>query len=149
LDTYLPLGGLIAVTNKSLTFGRKDEAITNYSLHGSLDEVRIYDQALAPNEIETLMTLWHTDEVTSIPNENGKNVFVYPNPSSGTIFISNFKNQVRDVAMMDSMGGNIKCSYSTLAENIFRIEYGNAGFGLLILKVMTDRGMFYFKVLAE
>jgi Concanavalin A-like lectin/glucanases superfamily len=149
MDVFLAHTGLVPTTNKSLTFGRKDEATTNYFLRGSLDEVRIYDEALAPNEIETLMTLWHVDEVTSLPDEIGQAVLVYPNPANGMILISNINNSLRSVLLTDSMGKDISCSYSVSGDNILRVEYSQAVHGLMILRVTTEKEPTYFRVMAD
>jgi hypothetical protein len=53
MDTFVLHNGDVASTQKAITFGRKDVGIGNYFLHGSLDEVRIYDKALPPDEIAT------------------------------------------------------------------------------------------------
>ena len=58
IDTFILQSGDLASTQKAITFGRKDVDIGNYFLHGSLDEVRIYDKALPPDEIATLKSLW-------------------------------------------------------------------------------------------
>lgn len=48
LDSFVSNNGPMSLTTKALTFGRKDTGTTDYSLKGSLDEVRIYDKALSP-----------------------------------------------------------------------------------------------------
>lgn len=149
MDTFLAHTGLVAITNKPLTFGRKDESVTNYFLRGSLDEVRVYDQALAPNEIETLKTLWHEDEVTSLPNENGRQILVYPNPANGTILVANVKDAIDFVSLIDILGRAITCNYNFVEENILRVEYNKTFHGLMILKVATGDGMLYYRVMAE
>jgi len=70
LDTFMANSGLMTTTTKDLTFGRKDISITNYHLRGTLDEVRIYDKALAPDEIETLPSIWSA--VTSVPGNKDR-----------------------------------------------------------------------------
>jgi hypothetical protein len=54
-------------------------------LKGTLDEVRLYDKALAPDKIPILMSLW--DTTTGLDEEIAE-VSLYPNPSTGVIIIN-------------------------------------------------------------
>ena len=78
----------MATINKAITFGRKDVDVGNYFLHGSLDEVRIYDKALAPNEITTLKSLWNI--ITNAEDPAHIDFSLYPNPSQGVFNIFRF-----------------------------------------------------------
>ena len=149
LDTFLADAGPMALTNKAITFGRKDVSISNYFLRGILDEVRIYNKALAPNEIETLKTLWNVEAVTSVASENGQDVIVYPNPASGTIQIKNLKRPVVQVDLIDITGRKINSTHSSTIEGILRVEFDKTVHGFVILKIETDRGLIYRKIMAE
>ena len=149
LDTYLADAGPMAVTSKAITFGRKDVSVSNYFLRGVLDEVRIYDKALAPNEIEMLKTLWNTEAVTAVANENRHDVVAYPNPASGTFQIMNLKEPVTDVELIDITGRKINSTHSSTGDGILRVEFDKTVHGFIILKIETDRGLIYLKIIAE
>jgi hypothetical protein len=100
LDTFLTATGPMLTTNKSLTFGRKDKDETRYSLKGTLDEVRLYDKALAPDKIPGLMTLWDT---TTGLDEEVSEVGLYPNPSTGIITIKGLR-EPEDITVTDING---------------------------------------------
>jgi len=54
LSAFIPQTGLIQTTQKSITFGRKDEGTTLYNFVGAVDEVRIYDTELSPSLLKLL-----------------------------------------------------------------------------------------------
>ena len=54
LSAFKAQTGLIQTTQKSITFGRKDEGTTLYNFVGAVDEVRIYDTELSPSLLKLL-----------------------------------------------------------------------------------------------
>jgi len=54
LSAFKAQTGLIQTTQKSITFGRKDEGTTLYNFVGAVDEVRIYDAELSPSLLKLL-----------------------------------------------------------------------------------------------
>ena len=144
LDTFLADSGPIATANKEVTFGRKDISISNYHFNGTLDEVRIYDLALAPNEIATLKTLWNV--ITSI-EEAVHGIVLYPNPSQGVINIKGLDQPVTAVTILGVTGRKTNASYSYLeSERVLRIEFSPPSPGLFIVKIETKVGVIYKKV---
>jgi Concanavalin A-like lectin/glucanases superfamily len=143
LDTFLPHSGSIAVTGKALTFGRKDVAITNYSLLGSLDEVRIYDKALAPNEIETLKSLWNL--VTDVETVTGYEFILYPIPSHGVINIAGVDG-IRNVEVWDLAGRKMNVAMGYQEGSLFQIQFDSTP-GLFIVKIETLAKTFYRKII--
>ena len=146
LDTFMANSGLMAVTGKALTFGRKDATITNYFLRGSLDEVRIYGKALAPNEIATLKSLWSI--TTEIQDETHADIILYPNPSQGVINIAGVDG-IQNIEVWDVTGRKIPISYvGKEEESIFQIEM-NVQPGIFIVKIETFDGIYYRKMRIE
>ena len=143
LDSFLPHTGPIAITSKALTFGRKDVSTTNYSLHGSLDEVRIYDEALTPDEIETLRSIWNL--VTNIPDENIEAITLYPNPSPGIINISGIDRIIR-VEVSDIAGRIIPIKHTYHEKEFsYQIEIDTTP-GIVLIKIETSTEVFYRKM---
>ena len=142
LDTFLSNSGLMNVTSKALTFGRKDVAIINYFLQGSLDEVRIYDKALAPNEIATLKSLWNV--ITDVQDKTDDGFILYPNPSQGVINIAGVDG-INNVEVWDIAGRKIHASYAYREGSLFQVEVDTAP-GIVVVKIETVEGVFYRKV---
>ncbi|MDH5248824.1 MAG: T9SS type A sorting domain-containing protein [Cyclobacteriaceae bacterium] len=143
LDAFIADSGPMAMTTKALTFGRKDTNTTNYFLRGSLDEVRIYDKALSPNEIETLKSLWNitTGVVENIPG----GIALYPSPSTGIINIAGI-NQIKNVEVWDVTGRRIRSTYSYLEnESLLQVEVDPSA-GMVVIKIETQETVFYRKV---
>jgi hypothetical protein len=56
LDAFTPFSGQMNATTSALTLGQNLPGDNNYSFHGVLDEVRIYNYALSMQEIAALLT---------------------------------------------------------------------------------------------
>ncbi|WP_160143730.1 LamG-like jellyroll fold domain-containing protein [Chryseolinea soli] len=146
LDTFSAASGLMSTTAKAITFGRKAVDEAAYYLKGTLDEVRIYDKALAPDEIETLKSLWN--EITAVPAETDHQLTLYPNPSHGVVIIERVQD-VKRIDLMTITGARINASYSyDEARDNYHLEF-NTHPGMIILRVETSTGVFYKKVSVE
>jgi hypothetical protein len=143
LDTFVANSGAMAVTSKALTFGRKDTGTTDYSLKGTLDEVRIYDRALAPDEIKMLMSLWN-DEVTAVDDEIDDGVTVYPNPSAGIIYISSDEDIIA-VGVWDLAGRKVYGLRTGAERSFVELDMGHRP-GIFILKIETLHRVIYKKI---
>jgi hypothetical protein len=147
LDTFIADTGPITTTSKAITFGRKDASTSNYYLRGTLDEVRIYDKALAPNEIETLKTLWNT--VTAVRNEPGQGITVYPNPASHILFVKGLQQPATKVEMFDLTGRKMTAVHYRVDDQTLMVEFDKMARGLVILRIETTSGVVYRKVLVD
>jgi len=146
LDTFSPASGLMSTTAKAITFGRKDVGEAAYYLKGTLDEVRIFDKALAPDEIETLRSLWN--DVTAVPGETDHPFTLYPNPSHGVVVVESV-HEVKSINLMTVTGAKIKASYfHDEANDSHHLEFKTAP-GMIILRIETSTGVFYKKVSVE
>jgi hypothetical protein len=146
LDTFAAAAGLMHTTAKAITFGRKDVSEPNYYLKGTLDEVRIYNEALAPDEIENLKSLWNA--VTAVPAESDALFNLYPNPSQGVITIRHI-HAIQKIEVWTTTGIKIDASYSrNETEGNYRLEF-NTPPGIIILRIETSAGFCYKKVSVE
>lgn len=59
LAAFTDLGGTVNPSTKSITYGRKDETISDYTFKGAIDEVRIYNNELNPHFITKLPTIFN------------------------------------------------------------------------------------------
>ena len=150
LNSFLADTGLVSIATKEVTFGRKEVGVTNYHLNGTLDEVRIYDKALAPNEIKTLMTIWSVEGVTALEIGNDQFIAPYPNPSLGTFYIKRVGSQILAIDLMDVMGRKINHTYDApVGTETVRVDYDKSFSGFIILRIETVAGRSYYKLLAE
>jgi len=145
LDSFLSTSGLISIASDDITFGRQTALIQSYSLLGTLDEVRIYDRALGPNEIKTLKATWNS--ITAIENTPGRIITVYPNPASGVLNVQGLNSTVLNVSIIDVAGQSINATYSTTDSELL-VNYNRHSPGLLILKIETATGVMYCKILS-
>jgi hypothetical protein len=146
LDTFTSNSGSINTTSKDITLGRKDGVITNYGLKGKLDEVRIYDQALEPAEIETLKSIWNM--VTSV-SAGSDHISIYPNPTTGIIYIES-AGAVDHVELRDATGRQIAIQgMHALANTELTIELNTFSKGMFILKVESGGEVRRFKIVVE
>jgi hypothetical protein len=147
LDNFLEHTGLMNTTVKSLTFGRKDESVTNYSLHGILDEVRIYDTVVSPDEISTWKTMWNV--TTGIGEEASLSFVIYPNPVQRDFVILNTGAEViTDVRIMDVNGHSVDLRWRMLNKQI-NVANENQPAGILIVRINTTRAVYYRKVVFQ
>jgi hypothetical protein len=143
LDTFKPATGLLGVTSKELTFGKKDMSTTNYFLRGSLDEVRIFAEALAPDEIESLKSLWNI--TTDVLDEGPAGITLYPNPSAGTVTIVG-AGDVKRVEVSDMAGRKLTPSFlHNHDRSEINVDLGTL-VGLVILKIETTTSICYRKI---
>lgn len=144
LDNFLAHTGLISTTNKSLTFGRKEQGETSYALRGTLDEVRIYNATVYPDEISTWKSMWNTI-VTGIENKEA-NLSIYPNPAQRNFYITGILPEaVQNINIFDTSGRPIEFSIAPLGEQL-EVTIENREAGLLILEIQTARGVYHKKI---
>lgn len=146
LDTFTRHSGSLQQSSKPITFGRKDDVVTRYSLKGIIDEVRIYNRILSPGEIATLKTLWHT-EIVGLEDE--EILLPYPNPAhGGRMNVDTPASEIKSIAVTDVLGRQVGF---TMVEHTGTTEIGleeNVR-GVVLVKITTANGSFVFKVLVQ
>ena len=143
LDTFLPHQGAIAVTDKALTFGRKDTGTTNYFLRGSLDEVRLYNASLAPDEINKLRSTWNTVTAVDDPEES---ILLYPNPFQTSFYVMGIPREaIQDFKIFRTNGQSVAFTMSSLDGHL-KVTLEDPIDGLLIIKIQTPNGVYYNKM---
>ena len=130
---------MINTTSKPLTMGRKDASETRYSLFGSLDEVRIYNAALSPEEINKLRATWNT-LVTGI-DEIREATHLYPNPAQHDFYITGIPvESVERVSIFEANGREINFT-TQLSETDLHVSIQDQIPGLLIVEIQTHTGL--------
>lgn len=140
LDTYSDHTGKILSTAKPITFGQKGLDETQFYLNGVLDEVRIYDKSLNPDEIATLKSLWKEENITAIEKNINPSFDVFPNPSKeGHFHIAHPGYHLQEVLLFDLNGGTIPIAAHLKGSETI-ISYNTHRSGLYILKIiMRDK----------
>ncbi|MEO5601319.1 MAG: LamG-like jellyroll fold domain-containing protein [Cyclobacteriaceae bacterium] len=146
LDTFSSNNGPMLLTTKALTFGRKDTGTTNYSLKGSVDEVRIYDKSLSPEEIKSLISLWY-NSVTGVNDEVDDGLAVYPNPSKGTIHVS-IDETIIKIEVWDLKGIKVFDTLPDQSRSLIQFEV-NSPPGIYCLKIETSSKVVFRKIVIE
>jgi hypothetical protein len=145
LDSFTALEGLMATTTKALTFGHKDQGDETYFLNGTLDEVRIYDEALQPDEIATLKSAWSNEVVTGT-SEAMAGLRVYPNPSrQHLIYVEGKNTSEYEVGLYDLMGRTLATEITETA-GIMRISMPERVSGTVIVKIRLGREVVHKKI---
>lgn len=144
LDTFSANTGQINASNKSLTMGRKDGNTTRYSLFGSLDEVRIYNAALSPDEISALKTTWNT-LVTGI-DETHHGVRLYPNPAHQDFYITGIPlSSIERVSVFDVNGRSVNSS-THQSDNDLGVKLQGVTSGILVVEIRLRNGVIHKKL---
>ncbi len=149
LDAFSGHSGTIQPTDQPVTFGQKGVDDLRFYLNGVLDEVRIYDQVLNPDEILTLQSLWTEEFVTGNEPMLKPYLTVFPNPSTeGHIGIHYSGYNIREVQLFDRMGERIPILFES-TKSTGTIKYDVSLSGLYILKIVTEDGMLVRKVVID
>ena len=145
LDSFAALDGPMATTTKALTFGHKDQDDATYFLTGTLDEVRIYDQALQPDEIFTLKSSWNNEVVTAVyPEAQGLNV--YPNPVRGrVIYVDGVNSANCSITVHDTMGRVLPAEYGEAGDGM-QITLAQQASGTVVVTINTSKAVVHKKV---
>jgi hypothetical protein len=108
LNTFKTLTGKIRTSSLPLLIGQMLPSDANYNFKGIIDEVKIYDFALKPLEIEKLYQQSITSKVDNI-NQVGT-LKIYPNPTNHTLFAdgSLLKEEISFMTITNMMGVYIK-----------------------------------------
>ncbi len=138
LDTFKAFSGLIQPSTKPITIGRMDNVETQYTLRGSVDEVKIWSAEIPHNQIEQLKNQWPT-AVETISNESS--IRIYPNPADREIFIGFADNiQIENVAIFASDGTEATGFQVKKQASVFRVEIPSGRSGMYILRMILKDG---------
>lgn len=148
LDTFVAHSGSLLQTTKPITFGRKDQDETRWALKGVLDEVRMYNKRLSPDEIVTLKTLWSEDETPVTGLEPDHSLRPYPNPARGVFSINTPLAEIGKISLTDISGRAMDFIVFDRA-NRTDVQINGDFRGMMLLKFSTGSRSFIYKVIAE
>jgi hypothetical protein len=146
LDAFTAHAGLLATSNKPITFGRKDDTEQHYYLRGSLDEVRIYNTAVSMAEIETLKDQWNV--ITGVETKSLQ-WHLFPNPTKNDFVVAGLPE--RDVAtlrLQDLQGREIEISTEPV-KNGWRIVPRSISPGVYMVTAVINNHIHRLKLLIQ
>lgn len=147
LDTFFANSGLMTQSTKSLTVGRKEEGVENYYLRGVIDEVRIYNATVPPDEILTLKDTWN-ETVTGVEPDSEK-IHVYPNPAEGNFFLRNTTlSQVTAIQLFDVNGKSLAFEAGQAGAHVW-ITVTDRISGIVILKLHSGKTIYHHKIILK
>jgi len=147
LDSYSPHNGLMLTTSKAITLGQKGTAATQYYLIGLLDEIRLYNSTLQPNEISLLKDLWQEETITGLEDPRKNNLLAYPNPAKDGIFWIDYPyDKIINIQLLDMNGK------SQVLKSIDRVDErirctSDASGGIFFLKITSNQKVVFYKII--
>lgn len=138
LDSFKSFSGSILASTKPFTIGRMDNVETQYTLLGSVDEVKLWDKEIPVGQVEQLMNQW-APPAGIIDIEI--NMRTYPNPARKAIFVEFFGATYVDHISLLTMNGENISDYTVKMEIpgiIF--EFPETAVGLHLLRIVLKNG---------
>lgn len=144
LDVFTDHSGPLNSSNADLTIGKRLPGDDQYFWKGKLDEVKVFDTALDPNQISGLPTLWSDQNPLNSPSLSLIKP-PYPNPAESVIYLESMASPAL-VQLFDLSGRLVlQTKPQQLAEHQYIVSLGGLKSGLYLL--LLDRGPFKYKVL--
>ncbi len=108
LNTFKTLSGKIRTTSLPVLIGQMLPSDANYNFKGIMDEIKIYDYALNPGEIEKLFEQGIISNVQNIALAGS--ISIYPNPADQALFFdgTRLKDEVAVIYITTLMGVQLK-----------------------------------------
>ncbi|MDH7605055.1 MAG: T9SS type A sorting domain-containing protein [Melioribacter sp.] len=137
LNSFASWTGKLQLSDIDLTIAQMLPANSNYNFKGIIDDVRIYDYALMPDEIYKLNDIPSSvKEYSSLINSNEIFLYNFPNPfNSNTVIIYQILELTRvQLKIYDILGKEIKLLFDeTQSPGIFEIKWdGKNNYGNVV-----------------
>nr|HMU03739.1 T9SS type A sorting domain-containing protein [Saprospiraceae bacterium] len=132
LSAFAPQSGNIRTTTIPLLIGQMLPTDAQYNFKGVMDDVRIYDDALSPNQVLAL----YDPETSNISEVSiGNDIQISPNPVNQFLTIkSSNQKQFSEIIITDLSGKNIQTVYDWKGENSLDVSQLVQGIYFLTLK---------------
>lgn len=134
LNTFRTQSGKIRVTSLPLLIGQMIPADASYNFKGVMDEIRIFDYAIHPDQVKKLYQQGISSSIRDVTRDQG--IFLYPNPADQSLII-NFNDAGKYVSYLlitDINGAKVfECSKTFSDSYIVDTSYFNKGMYKLVL----------------
>jgi hypothetical protein len=132
--TSLPYQGSLIDRNRSLYIGAGiDWQFGSIGFRGSIDDLRIYNRAITPDEVKSLFTEVSCNVGINPDTETGTGLNVFPNPAGSMITIDGI--HTGRVELFTMQGQLVKIEYPT--DSHFKMDISGFPTGVYILKITT------------
>ncbi len=139
LVSFKPLTGKIRQTNIPVTIGQMTPDEVNYNFAGLIDEVRIYDYALTPEQAGDLYTNYTS--ATSNPDFGIQNLSIFPNPGHDVVSMLIPHSGVNKLLeIFDTNGRKVKIVRLS-KEGLVNVDLSEMMSGQYFLRLKTERGV--------
>ncbi|WP_235296370.1 LamG-like jellyroll fold domain-containing protein [Portibacter marinus] len=131
LEGFTAFGGSIKTTNNPLLLAQSLPDEQEYNFRGTLDEIKIYDFAITP---EQAAYLYELGDISSLTDEvNGLELTIFPNPTTSNLELTGKGVEHIDLLMIyDYSGRKIKEFRNFSPNQPIKIENIDPGFYILV-----------------
>jgi hypothetical protein len=138
LDTFKAFSGSIQPSTKPLTIGRMDDVETQYSLLGSIDEVKLWDKEIPIPQIEKLKDQWNTSFGIEEDNVVAR---IYPNPAEEVIYIEfTGSTDAEHISLFNVQGKELQDYKVKVQGSLIAIELPQVTPGFYLLRIVMKDG---------
>jgi hypothetical protein len=121
LNSFLSHSGAMNPSNLDLTIGKRRPGDDQYYLKGRVDEVKIFDRVIGPEQTGKLKEEWLNELPLAITSSRDEIKF-YPNPASNHIWLMTNANQSKPLSItIYDMSGR-KCHSQDVDQNLYRVD---------------------------
>ncbi len=139
LNSFKPQSGTIRATTLPLLMGQMLPAEAAYNYKGLLDEVRIYDYAIAPTEVDRLFAKGISTANIDLAGTEG--ISVYPNPATHTLYVRAEKDDLAAINIyIADVYGNLSKPPILFDGNRAAVDIASLPQGAYRLQVLKDQG---------
>jgi hypothetical protein len=138
LNSFKAFSGNLLTSTHPLTLGREDEVITNYSLAGSIDEVKLWDREIPVSQIAQLKDQWWYPVGIK---ELETSMRIYPNPAEGIIYLEFSGSSLPEQVSLFAADGKKVSDYQAKAsESTIKLDLPKPSEGIYLLRVIMKDG---------
>lgn len=144
-DSTVSISGTLNGEPGPINIGRDNNSdFGEDEFSGKIDDVRIYNRALNPQEIDSLYN--ENLNATNVFEFNYLNISLFPNPAPGAFALSSPQAAIESVTLYDLTGRRLPAEIS---HDRHEAQVRSSYRGLVIVKVQTDQGMWVQKALLD
>jgi hypothetical protein len=138
LSSFKPFKGKLLTSTHPLSIGPEDEIEKQYSMMGSIDEVKIWDKEIPVTQIEKLKDQWYIP--VGVDNLE-TSLRVYPNPAKDVLILE-FPGSARpeQVSLFTSDGKKVKDYTVKGSPSSIQLNIPQPAESIYLLKIMMNDG---------
>ncbi len=147
LDSYVAHSGVINSSSSDVSIGKQLSGDVKYFWKGKIDEVKIFDQAIGPNQASELPTQWWEGSVLNA-NDEQVEIKLFPNPTSRYLYLHS-SNALDKIELIDMTGRQLTLRLKQISEHQYEMDLENCANGLYTLLLDGKRSNKIFRILVR